>query len=88
MAQEWLKKYLTMKPEVSKVFDDLEAYHDYCRIQLCEFNPAHLYDRANVNYKGFLDSQRPRRPWVDRGERKPYQGKNPRPQYNNDRFSR
>ena len=88
MAQEWLRKYLTMKPEVSKVFDDLEAYHDYCRIELCEFNPAHLYDRSNVNYKAFLDSQRPRRPWVDRGERKPYQGKNPRPQYNNDRFSR
>lgn len=87
MAQEWLKKYLTIKPEVSKVFDDLEAYHDYCRIQLCEFNPAHLYDRANINYKSFLDSQRPRKPWVDRGERKPYQGKNPRP-YNNDRFSR
>jgi hypothetical protein len=70
MAQEWLKKYLTMKPEVNKVFDDLEAYHNYCRFELCDFNPAHLYDRSNVNYKAFLDSQRP--------ARRPYLGNKPR----------
>ena len=87
MAQEWLKKYLTMKPEVSKVFDDLETYHNHCRMVLCDFDPAHLYDRANINYKNFLDSQRPRRPWVDRGERKPYQGTKPR-YNNNERFPR
>jgi hypothetical protein len=65
----WLNKYLTMKPEVSRVFDDLDAYLDFCRIELRDFNPAHLYDKNNDNYRAFLDSKRPRRP---------YQGKNPR----------
>ena len=58
MSQEWIKKYLTMKPEVNKIFDDLEAYQDFCRFELCEFNPSHLYDKSNVNYRRFLDSQR------------------------------
>lgn len=74
MAQEWLKKYLTMKNEVNKIFDDLEAFHDFCRFELCEFNPAHLYDKSNANYRAFLDSQRPRREF-----RKEYK---PRGEYN------
>jgi hypothetical protein len=80
MAQPaWLNKYLTMKPEVVKVFDDLDRYLDFCRFELRDFDPSHLYDKTNHNYRAFLDSQRPPRQWQDRGERKPYQGKNPRP---------
>ena len=74
----WLNKYLTMKQEVTKVFDDLDNYLDFCRFELRDFNPAHLYDKGNENYRAFLNSQRPPRQWQDRGERKPYQGKNPR----------
>jgi hypothetical protein len=37
------KKYLTMKPEVSKIFDDLEAYHDYCRFNMLRFDEKDLY---------------------------------------------
>jgi hypothetical protein len=44
MAQPtWLKKYLTMKPEVNKIFDDLEAWHDHCRMELIDFKPEDLY---------------------------------------------
>jgi len=44
MAQPaWLNKYLTMKPEVTKIFDDLEAWHDHCRLELINFNPADMY---------------------------------------------
>jgi len=32
-----------MKPEVDKIFDDLEAWLDHCRLELIDFNPAHLY---------------------------------------------
>ena len=90
MSKEWLNKYLTMKPEVSKIFDDLEAYQNFCRFELCDFNEAHLYDRNNPNYKAFLDSQRPRRPW--NGDRKPRgeynrSGNNYRPR-NEQNFSR
>jgi hypothetical protein len=72
----WLNKYLAMKPEVSKIFDDLEAYETFCKLELREINPAHLYDKGNENYRAFLNSQRPRRPW--NGERKPYLGNKPR----------
>jgi hypothetical protein len=86
MAQPaWLNKYLTIKPEVSKIFDDLDRYLDFCRFSLRDFNPSHLYDKGNENYRAFLDSQRPQRKWQDRGERKPYQGKKP---LNGQSFSR
>jgi hypothetical protein len=39
----WLNKYLTMKPEVSKIYDDLEAWLDHCRFNLIEFNPSDMY---------------------------------------------
>jgi hypothetical protein len=54
MAQpKWLAKYLTMKPEVSKIFSDLETWHDQCRIELIDFNPADLY-----RSKAYKDWQR------------------------------
>ena len=50
MAQpKWLAKYLTMKPEVKKLFEDLEAWHDHCRLELIDFNEADLY--RSKNYK-------------------------------------
>jgi len=79
--------YFENRPDVVKVFDDLDAYLDFCRIELCDFNPADLYRKDSANYQAYLQSKRPRRPWVDRGERKPYQGNKPR-YNNNDRFSR
>lgn len=70
MAQPaWLNKYLTMKPDVEKVFDDLDAYLDFCRFELRDFNPAHLYDRSNINYRAYLDSLRPPRQWSTQDRR-------------------
>ena len=54
MAQpKWLAKYLTMKPEVSKILGDLEVWHDHCRLELIDFNPADLY-----RSKAYKDWQR------------------------------
>jgi hypothetical protein len=60
-----------MKPQVEKIFDDLDNYLDFCRFELREFNPAHLYDKGNENYRAFLNSQRPQKHWHDRGDRRP-----------------
>ena len=68
--------YFENRPDVVKIFDDLDAYHDFCRFELRDFNPADLYRRDSQNYGAFLASRRPRRP---------YNGNKPR--YNNDRFS-
>ncbi len=39
----YIQKSLRMKPEVTKIFDDLEAWLDHCRFNLLPFNPADLY---------------------------------------------
>ena len=54
MAQpKWLAKYLTMKPEVSRIFNDLETWHDHCRFEMIDYNPADLYKS-----KAYKDWQR------------------------------
>jgi hypothetical protein len=39
----YIQKTLVMKPEVNKLFDDLEEWLDHCRMELINFNPADLY---------------------------------------------
>ena len=68
--------YWASNPHIVKIFDDLEAFHDWCRFEMCEFNEAHLYNRESWQWRNFEKSKRPKKPW--NGERKPYQGKNPR----------
>jgi hypothetical protein len=69
----YIQKTLRMKPEVSKVFDDLDAWLDYCRFNLINFNQADLYKSRE-----WRESQRGNGEYR---ERKPYLGKNPRPEY-------
>ena len=70
MAQPaYIQKTLVMKPEVTKIFDDLDAWLDYCRFNLLPFNPADLYKSRE-----WRESQRGNGTY----ERKPYLGKKPR----------
>ena len=65
MAQpKWLAKYLTMKPEVKKIFEDLETWHDHCRFNLIDYNPADLY--KSKSYKDFQRTQE----WLQRKARR------------------
>jgi hypothetical protein len=47
----YIQKTLTMKPEVTKIFEDLEKWQDYCKFNMIEFNPADLY--KSKEYKDF-----------------------------------
>ena len=70
----YIQKTLVMKPEVSKIFDDLDRWLDHCRFNLLPYNPADLY--KSKEYRDFA------RPY--NGERRPYQGKKEfKPRYNN-----
>ena len=53
-------KYFENRPDVVKVWTDLEAYQDWCRFELREFNPAELYRKDAPNYSAYLASKRPR----------------------------
>lgn len=54
----WLNKYLTMKPEVKQIFNDLEAWHNYCRFNLIKFDPADLY--KSTEYKAWQEHRKSR----------------------------
>ena len=41
--QKYIEKYLRTKPEVNKIFDDLDAYRDYCRFNMLKFDERDLY---------------------------------------------
>jgi hypothetical protein len=50
MAQpNYIQKTLVMKPEVSKIFDDLEEWLDYCRFNMINYDPKDLY--SSKEYK-------------------------------------
>jgi hypothetical protein len=71
MAQpKWLAKYLTMKPEVTKIFDDLEAWHDHCRFEMINFNPADLY--KSKEYRDFVYRSGKRKGGYQNNGNKPY----------------
>jgi len=61
--------YFETRPDIVRLFEELEAFHDFCRFELREFNPAELYKKDAPNYSAFQYSKRPRRPYL---------GKNPR----------
>lgn len=64
----FIQKTLRMKPEVEKIFEDLEKWHDHCRFNLLPFVPSDLY--RSQEYKHFS-----RPAW--NGERRPYKGTRP-----------
>ena len=52
MAQpHYIQKTLKMKPEVTRIFNDLDAWLDHCRFNLIPFNPADLY--RSQEYRSF-----------------------------------
>ena len=69
--------YFENRPDIVKIFDDLEKFKDFCRFELCEFNEANLYNRDSQIWNNFYHANRPKRPW--NGDRKP------RGEYNNNR---
>lgn len=74
MAQPtWLAKYLRMKPEVTQIYEDLEAWHDHCRFNLLKFDPADLY--KSHEYKA----------WVEKTKRKESRQRQYYPQNRNSR---
>ena len=56
MAQpKYIQKTLFMKPEVSKIFDDLDAWLDHCRFNLIAFVPSDMY--RSQEYRRFQQEQ-------------------------------
>ena len=61
--------YFETRPDVVRIFDDLEALHDFCRFELLPFNPADLYNRASPVWRQYEGSKRPRKHFERRAPR-------------------
>ena len=51
----YIQKTLKMKPEVNKIFDDLDRWLDHCRLNLLKFDPKDLY--RGSEYRKFQQEQ-------------------------------
>ena len=71
----WLKKYLRMSPEVTKIYNDLDAWLNYCRFRMIKFDAADLY--RSPEYKEWQERRKRRQQWQQRNgqEQRGYQGR-------------
>ena len=55
MAQpKWLNKYLTMKPDVKQIYDDLEQLREFCVDYGHPFDERDLYNNHSSTYNDFV----------------------------------
>ena len=75
----YVQKTLRMKPEVNKIFDDLDAWLDHCRFNLFPFNPGDMY--RSKEYRDFQRTQE----YLERKARREREGRPEPTEYRNDR---
>ena len=62
MAQD--NRRYPMKSEVRQIFQDLEAWLNYCRFRMIKYDPADLY--RSVEYKEWQERRKKRQQWQAR----------------------
>lgn len=67
-------KYFENRPDVVKIFDDLEAFLDFCRMEMFPYNEADLYNRDSWVWRNFEKSRRPKKQF--NGNNNGYRGNN------------
>ena len=74
---KWLPKYLRMSPEVTKIYNDLDAWLNYCRFNMIKFDEADLY--KSPEYREWQEKRKRRQQWQQRNSHTGgYQGRNSR----------
>ena len=55
----YINKYLRIKPEVKQIFDDLDEYRDWVRMQYpaVKFDEADLYKNSSPTWQKFIRSR-------------------------------
>jgi len=67
------RKY-SMKSEIRQIFNDLDAWLNYCRFRMIKYDPADLY--RSVEYKEWQERRKKRQQWQQRnGQSNGYQGR-------------
>lgn len=70
-----LGSYFEKRPDIVKIFDDLDKFRDFCRFELLPFDEKDLYNRKSPIWNQYYYSQKPRKPRSERsgGFRKAHQ---------------
>ncbi len=50
--------YFDNNPQIVKIFDDLEALLDFCRLELLPYNEADLYNKQSDVWNKFIHSNK------------------------------
>lgn len=79
MSRDRMKKYLVMKPEVTRIFDELDRYREFCVDFGYVFNEAHLGNDHSpyADFMRFQQGKYPRDNWnwaVKQGRRNYIEG--------------
>lgn len=61
---KWLPKYLRMSAEVTKIYNDLDAWLNYCRFRMIKYDEADLY--RSPEYKEWQERRKKRQQWQQR----------------------
>jgi hypothetical protein len=82
-APAWLKKYLKMKPEVTKIYDELDAYREFCVTHGYVFDEAHLNNEKTPwgEWQRVLAGKHPKDNWspYPKSERREFRPNNRSP---------
>ena len=71
MAKNYnVNNYFENRPDIGRIFDDLEKFLDFCRFNLLPYNEADLYNNRSAAWRDYEYHKRPRRDY-DRKEWKP-----------------
>lgn len=73
---KWLDKYLKTKPDVTQIFNDLDAWLNYCRFNLIKYDPADLY--KSYEYKEWQERRRRRQQRRNKENNQNFQNNKPR----------
>ena len=65
MSKDQYKKYLVMKPEVTRIYDELDRFREFCVDYGFPFNEAHLGNDYSPygDYQRWLGGRWPRDNW-------------------------
>ena len=66
----YIQKHLTMKPEVTKIFDDLDSLLDFCRFEMLPFNPSDLYNRESKTWNQYYYATKKTKPYQKKAAHK------------------
>ncbi len=55
--------YFSERPDIVKIFDDLESFRNFCCMEMAPFNEADLYNRASWVWRNYEKSLKPKKAW-------------------------